>query len=109
MPTYTFTGCQVLDKPNLLVAGMKTDGLAMVWLQNRDSSWYNHAGNGDVGQVDPCRLALRGLPSGQYQAEWWDTWKGERSRTETVTVERRRLTLTLPALETDVAIRLRKV
>lgn len=109
MPTYTFTGCKVLDKPNLLVAGMKTEGLAMLWLQNRDSSWFNHAGNSEVGRVDPCSLALLDLPNGSYEMEWWETWRGEPSRTETVTVQGRRLPLTLPALETDVAIKLKKL
>ncbi|MGQ9729696.1 MAG: DUF5060 domain-containing protein [Candidatus Zipacnadales bacterium] len=105
--SYVFTGCKVLDKPNVLVAGMKTDEVAVLWLQNRDSSWYNHAGNGEVGEVSAFRLTVRDLPRGQYQIEWWDTWKGELTRTSTVESDGERMTLELPALTTDVALKIR--
>ena len=104
---YTFTDCKVLDKPNLLACGMKTDGLAMLWLQNRDSSWYNHAGNGNVGQVDPYTLTVQGLPDGKYEAEWWETWKGIPQRIEEVAVQGGIMRLALPVLTTDIALKLR--
>jgi hypothetical protein len=105
---YTFTGCKVLDKPNLLVCGMETDGLAILWLQNKDSDWYNHGGNGKVGQVDPCTVTLQGLPDGRYSLEWWETWKGALERKETVTVKDGRLPVSVPALETDAALKLKR-
>jgi len=52
--SYTFTGCQVLDKPNVLVRGMRTDKLAILWIQNKDSSWYNHArASGETPELQP--------------------------------------------------------
>ena len=105
--SYKFTGCNVLDKPNLLACAMRTKDLAILWLQNRDSSWYNHAGTGPVGKVDPSMLTLTGLPNGQYRVEWWETWKGQRERAETVTVRGGRLRLDIPAIETDVALKLK--
>jgi hypothetical protein len=105
--SYTFTGCQVIDKPNALVAGMKTDALAILWLQNRDSCWYNHAGNGNVGEVDPFTVAVKGLPKGTYQLEWWETWKGTVSRRTTAESDGEAMVLKLPALETDVAVKIR--
>ncbi|MFQ6131612.1 MAG: DUF5060 domain-containing protein [Armatimonadota bacterium] len=107
--SYRFTGCKVLDTPNLLVCGMKTKGLAMLWLQNRDSSWYNHAGNSQVGKVDPCTLTLRRLADGRYRAEWWETWRGKVQRTEKLRVSDGCLTLSLPTIRTDVAIVLRRI
>ncbi len=104
---YRFTGCLLLDKPNLLVCGMRTDNVALLWVQNRDSSWYNHAGNGAVGSVDASTIGLRGLPDGDYRVEWWDTWKGSVQRTEEATVSDGELTLALPRLETDLAMKLR--
>ena len=53
---YTFTGCQVLDRPNVLVCGMKTGGLAMLWLQNRESCWYNHGQAEGAARWMPSRL-----------------------------------------------------
>ena len=103
---YTFTGCKVLDRPNVLVCGMKTAGLAMLWLQNRDSSWVNHAAGGKVHPVPAFRLAIEGLPDGDCQLHWWETWKGEPSRREPARVQEGRLTLTVPELKTDVAVKI---
>jgi hypothetical protein len=106
--SYTFTGCKVLDKPNVLAAGLQTDGLAILWLQNRDSDWYNHAGNGPVGQVDAFRVALPGVPRGTYDVEWWETWKGASVRRATARSDGKALVLELPQLETDVAVKIRR-
>ena len=105
---YTFTDCKVLDTPNVLAAGMESEDVAILWLQNLDSSWYNHAGNGEVNPVDPFTVTLR-LPSGSYEVEWWDTWLGRPLRTEELESTRRRLALEFPTLETDVALKLRRV
>jgi hypothetical protein len=105
--SYVFTGCRVLDRPDVLVCGMKTQGLAMLWLQNKESTWYNHAGNGKVGQVDPFKLTASGLQDGKYRIGWWETWKGTPGKTEEVEVRGGVLTLTVPALKTDVALTVR--
>ena len=106
--SYRFTGCQLLDRPNVLVCGMKSESTAILWIQNRDSSWYNH-NNDEVPSVDPFHLAVRGLPDGQYEVEWWKTWKGERVRTEQITVRDGLLSLTIPALKTDAALKIRAI
>ena len=104
---YTFTGCKVLDRPNVLIAGMKTRDVAILWLQNRDSCWYNHAGNGNVGKVDAFGVTLIGLRDGRYALEWWDTWKGSVLGRERVACKGNRLSIKVPPLETDVAVKVR--
>ena len=103
---YAFTGCRVLDRPNVLVCGMKTPGLAMLWLQNRDSSWYNHARD-KVRSVDPFTLSVTGLPDGPCRIEWWKTWRAAPERVEPADVQQGRLTLTIPGLEADVALKIK--
>ena len=105
--SYRFTGCRVLDKPNVLVCGMKSDVVAVIWIQNRESSWYNH-GRGEVPAVDAFRLGVR-LPSGLYDVEWWETWKGTALRSERVEVEDGLLKMDVPLLKSDVAVKIRKV
>lgn len=104
---YVFTGCQLMDRPNLLVAGMRAGDLAVLWIQNRDSDWYNRTGGGKVTPVDPSLVALRGLSDGAYQVQWWETWNGSPQRTETLTVQSGTLVLALPELVTDVACKIR--
>jgi hypothetical protein len=104
---YTFTGCRVLDKPNVLVCGMKSPSVAIVWLQNRESCWYNH-GKGQVVPVDAFRLTLAGLKDGRYRLQWWETWKGEPARTDQAEVHDGRLVLSVPPLATDVAVKVQR-
>jgi len=85
---------------------MQSDRLVILWLQNRDSSWYNHARDA-VPAVDAFRLAVEGLPDGWFEVEWWETWKGERVRTERLEVRDGRLALTIPSLKTDTALKIR--
>ena len=105
---YTFTGCVVRRTPNVLAGGMQTRGLAILWLQNRDSDWYNHAHN-RVPPVDAVTATLSGLPDGQYAMETWETWQGTLTKTDTMTVRQGKLELRLPELKTDVALKIRKV
>jgi len=104
---YTFTACKLLDKPNVLVCGMKTEGLAIVWIENKDSSWYNHAAGGKLRQVDAFTLTVSGLADGKYQLEWWDTWKGKPTGSNEVEVASGRLKLSIGDLKTDVAVKIK--
>lgn len=114
---YVFTGCQVVDRPNLLVAGLAArrpgEGgaggrleVAILWLQNRESDWYNH-GRGEVPSVPPSVVTLHGLDDGRYEVEWWETWNGAPKRSERVSVEGGRLRLSIGELATDVAAKIR--
>ena len=103
---FLFANCQVIDRPDLLVAALGCDQGAIVWIQNRESTWYNH-GRGRVPTVAPARLAVRGLADGRYDLEWWETWQGAVTKTEPVTVAGGVLHVLLPAIPTDLALRLR--
>jgi hypothetical protein len=105
---YTFAGCKVLDKPNVLVCGMKSNSVAIVWLQNRESCWYNHGKERKVGPVAAFTLTLTGLSDGKYRLQWWETWKGQPARTEQGEARNGRLTLTIPPLAADVAVKIRR-
>jgi hypothetical protein len=104
--SYRFTGCRVVDKPGVLVAGMKSEAVAVLWLQNRRSTWYEHA-RGDVAPVGAFHVDLKGLADGTYEVQWWDTWKGAMKRAEQLRCRDRRLRLTVEELPTDVALKIR--
>ncbi len=82
--------------------------MAVVWLQNRESCWYNHGQGGKVGQVEAFTLAISGLGDGRYRLEWWETWKGAPVRTEQVEAHDGRLTVAVPPLTTDAAVKIRQ-
>lgn len=103
---YAFTGCKVLDRPNLLVAALRaTDGPAIVWIQNQESDWVNHQ-NSAVAAVPPSRITLDGFDDGTYTVEWWETWLGKRQRTEKVTAKNGKLRLLPGEVKTDLAAKI---
>lgn len=104
--SYRFTGCQVLVRPNVLVCGMQSESLAILWLQNLDSSWYQH-GQGTVPPVAGFQLVVRGLADGPYDVEWWDTWKGVPVRADQIEARGGGVLLTVPELQTDTAAKIR--
>ena len=103
---YMFTGCREVTEPHVLVCGMKTDGQAVVWLQNKDSSWYNHARDA-VRPVNDFRVLLHELTAGRYSIDWWDTWKGEVYRTDEIEITSEPFPLTIDELTTDTALAIR--
>ncbi|MDH7571901.1 MAG: hypothetical protein QHJ73_20160, partial [Armatimonadota bacterium] len=107
---YVFTGCKVVDRPDLLVAALRTQpgNQAIAWIQNRESDWFNH-GQGKVPPVPPSRVVLEGFADGAYQVEWWETWLGKPARTQRVTAAGGRLELRLEALQTDTAAKIRRI
>ncbi|MBN2449863.1 MAG: DUF5060 domain-containing protein [Lentisphaeria bacterium] len=103
---YTFQGCRRILKPDLLAAAISCGEHTLLWLQNRESTWYNHARN-RVPPVPGFTVALRGLPPAIYEVEWWDTWRGAPQNTETVAAEDGILRLTRTGVATDLAARIR--
>ena len=102
---YVFSDYQHVDRPAVLAAALRTADTAVVWLQNEESTWYNH-GREQVAAVPPSRVPLLGFEDGAYRVEWWETWKGEAVRTETVRASGGRLTLMPGAIPTDVAAKI---
>jgi len=104
---FVFTGCKTLDRPNLLVAALRSSEVAIVWLQNRDSDWFNHQKNA-VPSVPPSRVPLLGFSDGDYEVEWWETWKGAPVRRERITAQDGTLLLQPGEVATDVAAKIRR-
>ena len=88
---------------------MRTEGTALLWLQNKDSCWYNHALPRQARQVDAFSLTAEGLRDGKCSVEWWETWKGTLQQRERSAVKDGRLLLKIPGLETDVAIKIKMI
>ena len=106
---YVFTRCKVIDCPNANVWGIAAGDQAVVWLQNRDSTWFNHAGGGAIEPVDAFRFRIAGLKDRRYRLQWWETWKGRVEREEQADAIGGVLTVQTPSLRTDAALKIRPV
>jgi len=103
--SYTFTGCRRIEAPQLVVAALRSSDVAIAWIQNDESCWYNHEAV-KVQPVPPSRIILDGFSDGFYRVEWWDTWNGKPARSEKVKSEGNRLILLPGELVTDTAARI---
>ncbi len=106
---YVFTGCRVVDQPDVLVSGMRSDEVAILWLQNRRSTWLRHASGEEIPPVPAFVVDLGGFGEGTYEVQWWETWQGAPERTETMQARDGALSLQVEPLTADVALKIRPV
>jgi len=109
--TVTMDLCNYLrpGTPNLRVCGLADASSALLWLQNRDNTWWRRR----LGKAPrPVRGALVGVANlmpGAYDIEWWDTYEGVVvGREEGEVGGTMVLTLDVPEIERDVACKIRR-
>ena len=91
--------------PNLNVLGLESDQLLLLWVHNPESTWRTEY-DGKKPQVQKAIRALVPAADGTWQVEWWDTFKGEIVRRETIKATGGNMLLSLPDFATDVAARM---
>ncbi len=104
---YVFTGCRTTEKQEVVCYALAASTATMVWIQNGDSTWVNHVRHADEIRPFPAATyTLDGFADGAYDVEWWETWKGEPQRRETVRAKDGKLTLAPGPIATDVAAKI---
>ena len=94
------------DAPQVNFYGLVHERTAIFWAQNPQHNWKNVFEKKSIAAVPSHEIVLRGLPSGRYAIEWWDTWKGDVTNRESVECKDGKLSLLLPELATDIAGRI---
>ncbi len=104
---YSLAGGLLQVGPPLRVFGLQNDEFAIVWLQNAQHTWYRMCVVGEqLTPVPPTRLTLHGLRDGAFRVELWDTYAGRVSQTQESTARGGALSIALPEIEKDVALKL---
>ncbi|MBL8015318.1 MAG: PKD domain-containing protein [Candidatus Doudnabacteria bacterium] len=91
----------------ILVFGQKNTSKrkAYAWIQNKANTWYARHQNQSIpaqsGQVSIS------MPAGSYKVEWWDTYSGTVSSSQTLsTNSESKLVLNISNLGSDIAIKI---
>jgi hypothetical protein len=92
--------------PDLDVLGQQTDDLALVWLHNRLSLWALKPYAASTNPPGPGILTLGSLRPGTYRVEWWDTYAGTITRTESLAATATGLALPFATVERDSACKI---
>lgn len=95
--------------PNLRVLGMGNSRRALLWLQNRDNTWWRNAQGKRPRKLSGAQVSLPGMEPGAYEVEWWDTYTGAAVRRRRLTCTAGVLRIPVEPLETDTACKVRRV
>ncbi len=95
--------------PLVHLLGLRSEKLLLLWVQNQDSTWRTQYDGRQPGELSSVQLSVPVDGEGTWQVEWWDTFKGEVLRRDTVPAARGRLLLSVPSFSRDVAARVEKV
>ena len=96
----------VLKQGRARILGLNNGTFALVWIQNSDHTWWNVISNIRIEPIKDLEIKLYGFEDGKYIVEFWDTYKGEIVKKETVTASGGIITLTIDNLETDIALKI---
>jgi len=96
--------------PNLRVLGLANETSALVWVQNRESTWGHLAEEISPHPAGATEIEVAGLAPGEYEIEQWDTHAGAIARVTPYTCADGAVVITTPAgLTADVAYKVRRV
>jgi hypothetical protein len=94
------------SSPDLRAIGLQGKGMLLLWLQNRHHTWWNVVEKLAVKEIGAAQVTVAGLDDGEYDVEWWDTWKGDATRREVREAREGSLTLDVKGLRRDIALKI---
>ncbi|MDD2600217.1 MAG: DUF5060 domain-containing protein [Kiritimatiellae bacterium] len=105
---YTFTGCRTQELQAVHCYALAAPDVAVVWFQNDDSTWVNHAQHAtEIRPYPAADFTLDGFADGEYEVEWWETWKGAMRGRAMIQAAGGKLTLRPGPIATDTAAKIR--
>ncbi len=103
------TGYRSNRYPFVRLLGLRTDRLALIWLQDKHSTWKSVLDKISLQEMVDLRVALPGLPAGEYQIDWWNTYTGEVFQQTKANADREGLRLEVPRFTGDIAAVIRRL
>ncbi|QEH37565.1 hypothetical protein OJF2_61560 [Aquisphaera giovannonii] len=95
---------RTIQSPPLHALGLASDSQLLLWLHNTASTWRAEHDGKPIEPAENLRVTVP-APDGTWQLEWWDTFRGEVTRRETVRAAGGSLAIDLPRLDKDVAVK----
>jgi hypothetical protein len=96
----------VAKQSKVRVIGLKNDTMSLLWIQNRDHTWWNVVNNIPIEPVEKVEIELCDFKDGGYIVEYWDTYTGVVVKIEETVAVNGEIHLTIEDLEKDVALKI---
>ena len=108
------------DKDDLAVTFLTNENGGYVWIYDiaefdyytktsNDKGIYFETRNYEAPEYRDIKVPVRGLLHGKYLIEYWDTYKGEIIKSETLQTTGTSITTQLPPFRKDIAIKIKPV
>ncbi|MHC4520882.1 MAG: hypothetical protein ACYTAS_20010, partial [Planctomycetota bacterium] len=81
---------------------------AYLWLFNKAATWWNLVAEGREPDSIEATIDIKGLASGGYVVEWWDTFAGKALTSEEVVAGPGGLRITALPFHRDTACKIRR-
>jgi hypothetical protein len=91
---------------NLRAVGLLGKQLSILWLQNKNHTWWNVINEVPIAPVEKAEVVLSGCAPGRHKVEYWNTWTGRVERTEQLTARGSELRIPVPVLARDMAVKI---
>lgn len=95
--------------PDIELWGLQSDSLILLWAHNRLNQWPFRERGFMPGSVGPSLAKIKGVKSGNWSAEWWDTYKGIIIKENKLKWQNNCLLLPIPTFQKDIACKLRRL
>ncbi|MFH1784298.1 MAG: DUF5060 domain-containing protein [bacterium] len=95
--------------PRLKLVGMQNKDFAIVWCKNRQSTAENYLEKFKLNPIKGGKIRVLNLNKGNYEIEYWDTYKGKIFKRRKVRSKGSTITLDLPDFTTDIACKVRRL
>jgi hypothetical protein len=94
--------------PFVRALGVQTNSLALVWLQDKKSTWKAVLDKVPPQEMVGLHLTVPGLTPGPYQVQWWNTYTGQVFQQSKANSADGKLVLSVPSFARDVAVVIRR-
>jgi hypothetical protein len=95
--------------PNVFALGIQSSDLALLWLQDKRSTWKAVRDDVALREQVGVRVAIPGMPPGQYRVAWWNTYTGKVFQQTQATATADSLVLEVPSFTRDLAAVIRRL
>jgi hypothetical protein len=96
----------VAKQSKLRVIGLKNDTMSLIWVQNKDHTWWNVVNNMSIEPIEKVEVELSGFKDGNYVIEYWDTYSGVVMKTEEVVAVDGEIHLIIEDVKKDIALKI---
>ena len=90
---------------NLRALGLTCLRLTLLWLENREHTWWNVTQNHPIEPVEGATVTVKGVQAGRYKVEYFDTWKGGVFAKSELRAKSGAIHISVPMLKQDIAVK----